>query len=100
MPAWSSSWFTLQPASWEMWACLGLAFVALDMMLGYSGSLIAMGVAALIMALLSIATRQLGWPLVPSWIAAILEYAVLATGTVILARWLIPKPTGKDINDY
>jgi membrane-bound ClpP family serine protease len=94
------TWLTLQPASWEMWACLGLGFIALDMILGYSGSLIAMGVAALLMSLLSLATQHFGWPLVPSWIVAILEYSALAAMTVLLARWLLPKSKSVDINDY
>jgi hypothetical protein len=59
-----------------------------------------MGVAALVMALLALIARLTGLPLVSSWVAVILEYAVLATGAVLLARWLIPKPTGTDINDY
>ena len=90
------TWFPIHPASWEMWAAIGLACIALDMMLGYSGSLIAMGVAALILAIGSALTPSL----LPNWSVALLAYAVLAAGCAIVARKIIPKPKGKDINEY
>ena len=90
------TWFPIHPASWEMWAAIGLVCIALDMLMGYSGSLIAMGLAALILAGASAESVDL----IPNWSIALLAYAVLAAGCTIVARKVIPKPKGKDINEY
>ena len=90
------TWFPVHPASWEMWAAIGLACIALDMLLGYSGSLIAMGLAALLLA----AASAVSVSLIPNWSVALLAYAVLAAGCAIIARKLIPKPKSRDINEY
>lgn len=94
------SWFQIAPASWEMWAAIGLACVALDMALGYSGALIAMGIAALLLAGASALGAALGVALIPNWSVALIAYAVLAAGCAVVARRVVPKPKTKDINEY
>ena len=59
-------------------------------------ALSAMGVAALILAIGSALVPSL----LPNWSVALLAYAVLAAGCAIVARKIIPKPKGKDINEY
>ncbi|MGH6815676.1 MAG: hypothetical protein ACREC6_08225 [Hyphomicrobiaceae bacterium] len=95
------SWVDAWAVSWETWAIAGLVLVILDLLVGGSGNIIALGCACFLMSGLAVLSRMTGLVLIGDWKVAAVEFAAFAAAAVfILRRWSRPPPSDKDVNIY
>lgn len=88
---------------YETWMILGLALIALDMLLGLDFFVLAFGVGALLTGTLLFTQFAASLGIADSWQGMITAFGLLSVLVLLPLRyWLnkTQKEGGKDINDY
>ena len=93
------SWIEAWIVSWEVWVIAGLALAILDVLVGASGHIIALGCACFMMSALAALSPQMEVDLIPNWKVAAVEFAVFAGAAVFVVR-LLRQPGSEDVNRY
>lgn len=93
-------WMIMLLTTWQFWAIAGGILVTLEIFDG-NGIAVSLGISALILAGLIVATKLTRFTFVPNWQLALLEYATIS---VVLAHFIRKLPIFRgdtpDVNDY
>ena len=94
------TWIEGLAYSWEFWLIAGLLLVVLDLLIGASGNVIALGCSCFVMSVLAAVSQVTDLSLIPNWKIAAIEFAVFSAAAMFVARLVRPHPSDEDINKY